>query len=222
MSNVFNHTPTDKATLEIIRKKIPEFISGKRLLHTYSVEEEAIRLSKILFEELSIDEKYLSDISAASLLHDITKQKSEKEQIELCEKYSIFTLSDCSQNTAVLHARTGAYFARELFGINDVVFTAIYNHTTGKANMNIFEKIIFIADYIEPTRTQKPCIKARNYFYENINNEKKSLLLDKTVLMSLDATISFLLESQKCIDVETVNARNFILNDITSTRSTQI
>lgn len=222
MNNIFTHQPTSEELLENIKSNIPKYVFGKRLLHTLSVEKEALNIANLLFDELSIDKKYLSDISAAALLHDITKQRDTLKQKEMCKKYSLQeNFLSCCDN-AVLHARTGAYFAREMFGINDIVFGAIYNHTTGKANMNIFEKIIFIADYIEPTRTQEPCVKARNYFYENIPCENISLLLDKTILQSLNSTVFFLLETEKAIDVETINARNFILNDITSTRPTHI
>lgn len=206
----FCHEPTSNAVLDDIRKKIPEFLSGHRLLHTYSVEAEAVELAKIFFYCLGIDNKYINDISAAALLHDITKQFSHDRQAEICKKHSIS--SDCSQ--AVLHSRTGAYAAKEYFGINDTVFSAIFCHTTGKANMNIFEKIIFIADYIEPLRTHASCVSARNYFYENIYNNNKIFVLNKTILMSIDSTLDFLISKENEIDIETIKARNSVLSEL--------
>ena len=136
--NIFNHVPTTDETLEKIQRLLPSFIDGKRLSHTFSVEKEALTLCDIFFPELGIDKKYKNDISAAALLHDITKYISNDEHKEILknngEYYSSDDLSD-----GVLHAFTGAYKSREFFGINDFVFSAIYFHTTGKENMNIFD-----------------------------------------------------------------------------------
>ena len=211
--NVFTHEPTNADVLEKIRASLPDYLSGKRLSHTYSVESQALDLAKIIFPTLNIDEKYLSDISAAALLHDITKYYSKEQHGDICLKYAMS--DNCSE--AVIHARTGAFVARELFEVNDFVFGAIYSHTTGNKDMNIFEKIIFIADYIEPTRTHISCQNARNYFYENIKTDSDVLfVLNKTILMSIDSTLRFLIDIENEIDIETISARNSILTDLTT------
>ena len=214
-NNTFTHAPTGLEVLTAIRDEIPKYITGKRLIHTYAVEKEALRLSEILFPVLGIDKKYLSDISASALLHDITKQFSKDEQLEICRKYGIPFSEYDAEDSAVIHSRTGAYIAREKFSVNDFVFGAIYSHTTGKADMNIFEKIIFTADYIEETRTHSCCVSARNFFYGNLEGcQNASVLLDKTILMSIDSTLSFLIEKGCLIDIETVNARNCIISHL--------
>ena len=211
-SEICSHIPTSDEALEKIRSSIPSFISGKRLSHTYSVEKEALRLAGMLFPILSIEQKYFSDISSSALLHDITKYLSYDEQISLCKKYGIPFDKNIGSDTAVLHSRTAAYVAREKFSINDTVFGAIYCHTTGKADMNIFEKIIFIADYIEETRTHESCLEARNYFYSNAKNGGDLIkTLDMTIIMSLDSTLSFLESKKGVIDSQTIEARNFLL-----------
>ena len=208
---MFCHVPTSVDVLEKIRTRLPEFLKGNRLLHTYSVENEALSLAKIIFPVLGIDEKYLADISASALLHDITKYYSHDQHESICKKYNLVH----SHNDAVIHARTGAYAAREYFEINDIVFGAVYNHTTGKYGMNIFEKIIFIADYIEQTRTHDSCKSARNYFYENIKDKNVLYVLNKTILMSIDSTLRFLIDMENEIDIETISARNSILAELT-------
>ena len=218
--NCFTHEPTASDILENIRTAIPSYISGKRLTHTFAVEKEALRLAKLLFPVLNIDEKYLSDISAASLLHDMTKYKTLDEQLSLCQKYGIEEYA--SSSSSVLHARTGAFAAREDFGVNDTVFSAIFCHTTGKENMNIFEKIIFIADYIEETRTHSQCVKAREYFYSNAECSSDLMkVLDMTIIMSLDSTLSYLEELGAEIDSDTIKARNFLLAEYALQRSVQ-
>ncbi len=210
--NIFNHIPTSKETLEKIRKALTSYINEKRLLHTLSVEKEALNLSEILFEYLGISKEYFSDVSAAALLHDITKYYPLEKQLEICKENGIYIDKESMSNPAVLHSRTGAYVAKQKFGINDVVFSAIFCHTTGKEDMNIFDKIVFIADYIEETRTHTACKKARDFFYGSLRKENNRLkLLDKTIMMSLDSTLSYLTETDSYIDSETIKARNFLL-----------
>lgn len=209
--NTFNHIPTNDETIEKIRAVLPSFIDGKRLCHTFSVEEEALTLCDIFFPCLNICEKYKSDIRAACLLHDITKYLSIKEHKEILEKYN-----ECedviNSSEGVLHAFSGAYKARELFCVNDIVFSAIYFHTTGKENMNIFEKIIFIADYIEKGRTHTECIQTREFFYKNIYKaENKMEILDKAILMSFQNTLSFIQSKGLKVNPLTHIARLFLL-----------
>ena len=211
-NNVFIHSPTSVETLCKIRAALPSYISGKRLMHTYSVEKEALKLAEILFPELSVDRKYLSDISAAALLHDITKRYSIEEHTKVCCDKNIPVCKYELTRGFTLHAKTGAFVARDIFGINDIVFSAIYCHTTGKEDMSIFDKIIFIADYIEETRTAKECIAARDYFYSNAEkSEDKLLLLNLTIIKALKATVSYLLDSNSPVECETINTLNFLL-----------
>jgi len=211
-NNIFTHEPTSTAVLEKIRENIPQYVSEKRLLHILSVEREALRLSDIMFPYLGIDKKYQSDISAAALLHDITKKYKLEEHTKVCRNKKIPVCKYELIRGFTLHAKTGAFTARDIFGINDIVFSAIYCHTTGKEDMNIFDKIIFIADYIEETRTAKECIAARDYFYNNeVNTKDKLLLLDLTIIKALKATVSYILECNSPIECETINTLNFLL-----------
>ena len=111
-NETYEHIPTSVECLGKIREAVPSFLSGKRLIHTFSVEKEALRLAEILFPFLGIDRKYFSDISAAALLHDITKYLTPQEQNKLCKKYSIPVDEESRENTAVLHSRTAPYIAR--------------------------------------------------------------------------------------------------------------
>lgn len=212
IDNVFTHTPTSENVLTKIRAALPSFISEKRLLHTLSVEKEALRLAELLFDYLGISKEYYTDISAAALLHDITKYYPLEKHLEICNSNGIPIDENSRSNTAVLHSRTGAVVARQEFGINDTVFSAIFCHTTGKEDMNVFDKIIFIADYIEETRTHKSCKEARAFFYDSLSKESDIIkILDMTILMSLDATLSYLEESGSYIDSQTIKARDFLL-----------
>ena len=220
--NAFTHVPTDIETLSKIRSSLPSYITGKRLEHTYSVEKEALAISEILFPLFGIDKQYQRDLSAAALLHDITKYLSADTQNELCKEYGIEIDPYSESNTAVLHSKTAAHVAKRDFCINDFVFSAIFCHTTGKENMNLLEKIIFIADYIEITRTHTSCIEARKYFYDSIGKGENALdTLNKTIIMSIDSTLAFLIEKGVVIDSQTIKARNFLLAEYALQRSIQ-
>lgn len=196
---------------EKIRQSIPSFMSEKRLNHTLSVEKEALAIAKYVFPALGIPESQNIHLQAAALLHDITKEKSNTEQLELCKKYKIELNEPIC--FPVLHGKTGAYLAKELFGINEVIFSAIFNHTTGREDMDVFEKIIFLADYIEPTRTARSCITVRNFFYntlEKMGREYAPFILDEAVKQALYETLNYLTSKGLAIDIQTVKAYEFL------------
>lgn len=212
--NVFDHSPSTDELLAQIKLKLPEFISEKRLKHTFFVEKEATAIAESVFLVYNVSDRYKNDLRAAALLHDITKEYSLEEQIALCDEFGISV--DNTPSCAILHGKTAAHLAKKLFNINDVVFSAIFNHTTGKENMSVFDKIIFLADYIEQSRTHSDCIETRNFFYDSLKTEgflNSADILDKAIVKSINATILHLLQTEKSIDVQTVLARNFIINN---------
>lgn len=96
-----------------------------------------------------------ADVDAArraGILHDVTKALNAEEQLHLCEKYDILLNQFERQNPKLLHAKTGAAVAQAVFGEAPEVVQAICWHTTGRADMSLLEKILYIADYIEPNR----------------------------------------------------------------------
>ncbi|MBO2527541.1 MAG: nicotinate (nicotinamide) nucleotide adenylyltransferase [Clostridiales bacterium] len=93
-----------------------------------------------------------TDAKRAGILHDITKALNAQEQLKLCEQYAMILDNFERRNPKLLHAKTGAVIAEQVFGENPAVCDAIKWHTTGKADMNLLEKIIYLADYMEPNR----------------------------------------------------------------------
>lgn len=120
-------------------------IRAKRIPHVRGCEEEAVRLARRWGEDEDV-------ARAAAILHDCTKYLELDEQLSLCAEYGII-LDDLEQHAVkLLHSKTGAGVARHVFGMPDPVYDAIFWHTTGKADMTTMEKILYIADYMEPTR----------------------------------------------------------------------
>ncbi|NCB74736.1 MAG: nicotinate (nicotinamide) nucleotide adenylyltransferase [Clostridia bacterium] len=138
------------------------YLDEKRIPHVAGCEQEAVRLA----ERWGADKGLAAE---AGILHDITKKLLGSEQLILCEEYGIITDVDEKTNIKLLHSKTGAEFARDKFGICSEVYSAIYWHTTGRADMTLLEKIIYMADYIEPTRSFEGVEELRRLAYEDID-----------------------------------------------------
>ena len=137
-------------------------VYAKRHAHICGVEEEAVKLARRWGAEETHARR-------AGILHDCTKYLSLEEQLQICEKYDI-VLDDMERESAkLLHSKTGAALARDIYGEEDAVYWAIYWHTTGRADMTLLEKIIYLADYIEPNRDFDGVEEMRRLAYEDID-----------------------------------------------------
>lgn len=148
--------------LSWLRAKVMPYLTGKRVAHVLGCENEAVSLANRWGEDPE-------RAAVAGILHDITKKLSAEEQLKLCEKYGIINDAAEVANPKLLHAKTGAAFARELFGIEDDIYGAIRWHTTGKPDMTLLEKIIYLADFVEPTRDFPGVEELREVCFEDID-----------------------------------------------------
>ncbi len=189
------HCDLKHLTPDELRPVALSFLKPKRMAHVLGTEQEAVRLSQ----------KYganVTDARVAALLHDCTKKLNMEEQLELCEKYNI-PLDELERKALkLLHSKTGAAIARDLFGVNDEVFNAILWHTTGKPGMSLLEKILYLADYIEPTRDFDGVDMLRDAVYQD---------LDKGLLMGLQETIRDMESRGNPIHRNTLEARNYYI-----------
>lgn len=145
-----------------LRKQSYTCLDPKRVPHVQGCEQEAVRLAERWGADCAL-------AAEAGILHDITKKLKGPEQLRLCEKYDIITDNDERANYRLLHAKTGAAYAREHFGIGDEVYNAIWWHTTGCPDMTLLEKIIYMADYMEPTRDFEGVDVLRRLAYEDLD-----------------------------------------------------
>ena len=171
------------------------YLKPKRMPHVLGTEQEAVRLAR----------RYGGDeIQAriAALLHDCTKKLDMPEQLALCAQYGI-ELDELEQKALkLLHSKTGAAIARDVFGVEDAVYDAIWYHTTGKPDMTLLEKIIYLADYIEPSRDFDGVDTLRQAVYED---------LDHGLLMGLSMTIQEMVEMGNPVHHLTRDARDYLL-----------
>ncbi len=142
-----------------------------------------------------------TDAARAGLLHDITKALDGPLQLTLCSEYATILDDFHRKNTKTLHALTGSLVADKVFGENREVVAAIHSHTTGKANMNTLEKILYVADYMEPNRDFPGVEKLRALAYED---------LDKALKLGLQMTLELLRQQGREISPESAEALAFL------------
>lgn len=156
-----------------IKKKLKKELDKERYAHTKGVMYTAGCLA--MAHEYSIEKAML-----AGLLHDCAKCIPNDEKITLCKKHDILISAVEYENPSLLHAKLGAFLAKEKYGVEDAeILHAIKVHTTGEPNMNILDKIIYIADYIEPKRDQAPHLDyLRKVAYRDLDHCTAEILYD--------------------------------------------
>lgn len=197
--------------VDFITDAVRNLTTEKRFKHTLGVQEEAYKLGLIFMPEKA------EKLRLAGLLHDITKDFTTERHLELCNEYEIAVDTE-HLVPKLLHSKTGCEYARRLFGneiVDDEIYNGIYYHTTGRKNMTLFEAIIYFADYIEEGRTFSDCVYLRNFFYSQIKNandaSSKLEVLRQAMTLSFDLTIKNLIDENKAIDSDTIEARNYFL-----------
>lgn len=199
--------------LSCLREAVKEYQTEKRYSHTLAVEREAAALGRLFIPE------DVNRLRAAALLHDITKVYDVEKQLKTCREFGIIIRGEDSKAPKLFHAKTGAALAERDFPLytDANILSAIRWHTTGRAGMSIFEMLVYLADYIEDTRTFEDCVRLRSFFYGGIEGgEDKLSVLRRTMIMSFDMTVRCLIDEGALVDRDTIEARNwFILNEIT-------
>ena len=163
----------------------------KRVPHIRGTEEEAMRLAWRWGADVTVAQR-------AAILHDCTKYLELEPHLELCRKYGV-ELDELEQRAVkLLHSKTGACIAKYVFGEPDEVYDAIFWHTTGKADMTLMEKILYMADYIEPNRDFEGVEEMRRLAYTD---------LDKAMLTGIEMTIEDMKERGNPIHRNTQQAQ---------------
>jgi predicted HD superfamily hydrolase involved in NAD metabolism len=201
----------DNEKTEKLQELVKPYLTEKRYAHTLSVMKEAVKLGKLLLPD---EPEKINKLAASALLHDITKKDDTKRQLQYCEEFGIIIDESEMFSPAVFHAFTGAEVAKRDFSefTDDEILAGIRWHTTGRDGMTIFEAIIFLADYIEETRTFDDCIAVRKYFYDKISScSDKIKVLRDTMIYAFDLTIKGIIDDGGVIDSHTVAARNYFI-----------
>ena len=161
------------ADLKKIRKSMEKELDAKRYEHTLGVAYTAAALAMC-------NDVDPVKAETAGLLHDCAKCFSDDKKISVCRKNNMEINSVESRNPYLLHAKAGYCIAKNKFDIEDQdILNAILNHTTGRPGMSTLEKIIYIADYIEPSRKQAPNLsEVRKLACQNLDQALLKILTD--------------------------------------------
>jgi predicted HD superfamily hydrolase involved in NAD metabolism len=179
-----------------IEAQLKKELSAKRYCHTIGVVESALSLAK----------RYrcnLDQASTAALLHDCAKNFSSKELIDYADKNKIKTDRITLIEPQLLHGPVGAIVAKTTYNIEEKeILNAIRYHTTGRKNMSKLEKIIYLADFIEPGRVYPGVDELRKLAFVD---------LDRAVIKALTNTICYVASLNGLIHERTIKARNDLL-----------
>ena len=127
----------------------------------------------------------IKDAQVSGLLHDCAKCIPNKKKLKMCSEHNIPVSDFERSHPFLLHSRLGAYIAHEKYGIDDQeILSAINYHTTGRREMSLLEKIIYIADYLEPGRTELPNMAdVRSLVFRDIDECLYRILKDSLVYL---------------------------------------
>ena len=166
----YKNLPMDK-----LEKVVVDLLNPNRVKHVLGCRDTAADLAKVWGADVT-------DAARAGLLHDITKALDGPLQLTLCREYGKVLDEFSESNPKTLHALTGSMVAERIFGENEAVVKAIESHTTGKPAMNTLEKIIYVADYMEPNRDFPGVEELRRLAYTDLDGALK-LGLEMTLAM---------------------------------------
>lgn len=200
--------------LDELRADVEKRMSPKRFFHTAEVEKAVERLAALYAPEKTLM------LRAAALLHDITKEYSFERQLMLCVQKNIALDADAPFAPKTLHARTAAALISEEYPkfADEELISCVRWHTTGRADMTLPEKLLYLADYIDMSRTFDDCVRLREYFFSvdiaSLDEEERCAHLSRTLVMSYDMTIRGLLDEGLPINTDTAEARNKLIREL--------
>ena len=180
--------------IEQLEKVVVNLLNPNRVKHVLGCRDTAADLARIW----GADE---TNAARAGLLHDITKALDGPLQLTLCREYGKVLDEFSENNPKTLHALTGSMVAERIFGENEAVVQAIESHTTGKPAMNTLEKIIYVADYMEPNRDFPGVEELRRLAYTD---------LDGALKLGLEMTLSMLREQKRQISPASSQALEYL------------
>lgn len=184
---------------QLIYNKVKLMLPERRFIHSIGVANCAVKLSEIY--NYDKDKSYIAGIT-----HDCAKYLNKDEVNYYVNKYKIELDELETDNLALSHSLIGSYIAKYELNIKDEdIINAIKYHTTGKKDMSLLEKIIYMADLIEENRDYPGVELLRELTYSG--------KLDKALLLSFNNTIKLVLDRNQLVHPRTVEARNYILKN---------
>lgn len=199
---------TDEKLSEL-KEKIKERMSVKRFSHTLGVERCAARLGELILPDR------VSELRAAALLHDVSKEISIDKQLLILEENQFPLDEEDKATTGVIHSFSAPFVIRKDFSefATPDILSAVYNHTLACDNMTTFDKIIFVSDYTEDTRVFESCIRVRELLFNGIDSlsaEERLERLDAAVLGAINGALDALKRMGQPINSKIYIAKKYL------------
>ncbi len=200
--------------IDKLREQVSGVLSDFRLNHTLGVERMAARLAVLYCPEKELM------LRATALLHDVTKECSFEKQLAIFKKYGVRPTDEQMAVPPTIHALTAALIIPDHYSdfAEKELIDAIRYHSTGRANMTLADKIIYLSDYIEDTREYEDCIALRNEFFsaepEKMGEKERLDHLNRVLLHSFEITIEDLTEKGKIIESGTFEAAKSLQKEL--------
>lgn len=192
-----------KLNTEDLRCVSYSMVKAKRLPHIRGTEQTAVELAERWGANIE-------DMRRAAILHDCTKYCSKEEHLSICDRYGIELDQMERSAEKLLHSKSGAALSKFVFGSNEDIFTSILYHTTGRGGMTLEEKILYLADYIEPCRTFPEVTEMRRLAKIDLN---------RAVLMGVRLSIEEMKERNRVVHHNTLEAESSLLAEIEDQRT---
>lgn len=175
---------------------VKSILSEKRYYHSVCVMERCEEYAK----DFGLD---INDARIIGLLHDIAKEMPKEEKVAYCKENNLSINEVEEKHITLLHGKIAAHMAKNIYGLRDELADAIEFHTTGRDNMTIWDKILYVADTTGKDRNYSNT----EYFYK-LSKEN----FDKCIIEILLFSIKDRIDDRKMIHVDSINALNFLLS----------
>lgn len=181
--------------IELLKEEIKGKLTEKRFLHSLAV----MDMCEKLAEKYNCDEK---KAKLVGLVHDMAKEMTDEEMLNYIRKNNI-PISETEKNIPqILHGKIAANLAKKKYDFDDEMCDAIKYHTTGKENMTILQKVLFVSDKIDETRKYEGVEELRKLAFED---------LDEAIIKNIDETLKINIDKRKVILEESIKTRNYLL-----------
>ena len=204
---MLNREPTTEE-LDSLREQVRPYLTEKRYAHTLAVEKQTAYMAEILMPE------HEGRLRAAALLHDIAKKLTYEKQLNYIRECDIINAGTGTHvPVEVAHAPAGAAMVIAHFPqwADPDIVSAVRYHTTGRGGMTMFESIVFLADYIEPTRKYESCRRLYGFIHDNLASGGEDILR-RALMECMAQTVTYLSESGHGTDIDenTVSALEYL------------
>lgn len=200
--------------IEKLRVEVGERLSDKRYAHTLGVERAAVQIG-----EYCLSDK-ITELAVAALLHDVAKEMPREDQLAAMKRSGIAFTAEDYDSHALYHAFAACVLVREEFSdiATDDILSAVFKHTSGDAEMSVFDEILFIADFVEDGREYVACKEIRNLLFSRLSaaesREECLKILHLMVVEVIDFTFKYLEKRGKSVNSRMILAKKAVLAKI--------